>query len=91
MLILRARAELTLGRNDAALGTARDALAIAEANAPQPERSATVGAALMVIAEVQRVSGDEEGARTSAKRAAAALSAGLGPDHSEARAALLFR
>ncbi len=84
ILILKARAELALARTG-------DAQAIAEANAPRPERSAIVGAALMVIAEAQRTSGDTESARASAQRAAVALSAGLGADHSETRAALLFR
>jgi ATP/maltotriose-dependent transcriptional regulator MalT len=91
ILTLKARAELALGRSAAALITAREAHSIAEANAPHPERSAYVGAALMTIAEAQRASGDAEGARASAKRAATALSAGLGPDHSETRAALLIR
>jgi serine/threonine-protein kinase len=91
ILTLKAREELALGRNSAALITARDAYAIAVANAPHPERSASVGAALMAIAQAQRASGDAEGARASAKRAAAALSIGLGPDHSETRAALLIR
>ncbi|MGH8175489.1 MAG: protein kinase domain-containing protein [Steroidobacter sp.] len=89
MLILKARAQLSLGRNSAALTTARDALAIAEANAPQPDRSAIVGAALMTIAAAQRAD-DGASARAAAKRASAALSNGLGPAHSETRAALLF-
>lgn len=88
MLTLKARAELALGRSAAALVTARDALQIAEANAPQPERSATVGGAFMVMAEAQRAAGDAEGARASAKHAAVALAGGLGPDHSATRAAL---
>lgn len=91
LLTLKARTELALGRTDAALATARDALAIAETNSVQPERSADVGAVLMVIANAQRAAGDEAGARASAQRAVPALSTGLGPNHSETRAAALFR
>jgi hypothetical protein len=90
MVLLKARAEVALEQSAAALATAKDALAIAEANAPKPEQSATVGAALMVIAQASRASGDEKTARASAQRAASALSAGLGPNHSETRAATAF-
>ncbi|MET0535010.1 MAG: serine/threonine-protein kinase [Steroidobacter sp.] len=90
MVLLKARAELALGRNSTALATAQDALALAEANAPKPEQSATVGAALMVIARAQRAAGDEQTAIASARRASAALSKGLGENHSETRAATAF-
>jgi hypothetical protein len=90
MVLLKARAELTLAQPGAALSTARDALAIAETNAPKPEQSAIVGAALMVIAHASRALGDEQGALASAQRAAAALSNGLGREHSETRAAMTF-
>lgn len=50
MVLLKARAELALGQPAAARSTARDALAIAETNAPKPGQSATVGAAHMVMA-----------------------------------------
>jgi eukaryotic-like serine/threonine-protein kinase len=91
MVLLKARAQLALGQPAAALSTARDALAIAETNAPKPEQSATVGAALMVIAHASRALGDEQTALASAQRASAALSNGLGADHSETRAAAAFR
>jgi tetratricopeptide (TPR) repeat protein len=87
MVLTKARAQLALGQPAAALATARDALAIAETNAPKPEQSATVGAALMVIANASRAMGDERTALSSARRAATALSHGLGPNHSETRAA----
>jgi eukaryotic-like serine/threonine-protein kinase len=88
ILTFKARIELALGHNAAALTTARDALTIAEANAPQPQKSATVGAALLTLAEAQKVQGDAATARTTARRAAEALSAGLGPTHSQTRSAL---
>jgi hypothetical protein len=91
MLTLKARAELALGRTVAALATAREALTIAEADVPQPGSGANVGAALMAVAEAQRAAGDADGARTSARRATTALAHGLGPDHSETRAASQFQ
>jgi hypothetical protein len=91
MVTLKARAERAVGRVAASLVTARDALAITEANAPEPHNSATVGAALMAIAEAERAAGNPTGAQESARRAAEALSRGLGPNHSETRAALAFR
>lgn len=90
MVLLKARAELAMGQSTTALATGRDALALAEANAPNPEQSATVGAALMVIATASRALGDEQPALASARRAANALSQGLGPNHSETRAAAAF-
>jgi len=90
MVLLKARAELALDQPAAALSTAGDALAIAETNAPNPEQSATVGAALMVIAHASRALGDEQKAQASAQRAVAALSNGLGPEHSETRSAVTF-
>jgi len=91
MLILKARAELALGRKEAALATARDALSIAEGVATKPDESADVGGALMVMAQSQRAAGDIAGARASAQRAALSLAGGLGPDHPETKAARDFR
>lgn len=91
MLALKARVQLALGENVAALDTARDAVLIAQKDAPEPNRSANVAAALMVLAEAQRANGDAAEARVAAKRAAAAFALGLGPDHSTTRAALTFR
>ena len=91
MVLAKARAELALGKPGVALATARDALAIAEVDAPKPEQSAVVGAALMVVAHASRALGDEPTALAAAKRAASALSNGLGPNHSETRVAADFR
>jgi hypothetical protein len=91
MVTLKSRAELAIGRNDAALASARDALAIAEAASRKPEQSADVGAALMALALAQRATGDVAGARASASRAAVALANGLGASHSETRAAVQFQ
>jgi serine/threonine protein kinase len=89
-LALKARAHLALGAPAPALAAAREALAAAERMAVEPQHSADVGAALMVLAHAQRASGDADGARASARRAAAALGASLGPQHSQARAAAGF-
>jgi len=91
MVTLKSQAELAIGRNAAALASARDAVAIAEPASSSPERSADVGAALMALASAQRAAGDVAGARASARRAAVALTHGLGPDHSETRTALQFQ
>lgn len=87
VLTLRASALLALQRTADALSTAREALAVAEFQAGSPDRSADVGAALMALAHAQLATGDSNSARNSAQRAAQALSASLGPKHSETRAA----
>jgi eukaryotic-like serine/threonine-protein kinase len=91
MVTLKSRAELALGRNAAALASAQDALRIAEVASLKPERSADVGGALMALASAQRAAGDASGARASAGRAVTALTNGLGPNHSETRAARDFQ
>jgi serine/threonine-protein kinase len=91
LLMLKARTELALDRPAAALATARDSLAVSEAAALKPEQSADVGAALLLLAEAQRAMGDGDSAGESARRAVTALSATLGPGHSETRAATQFR
>ncbi len=89
MVTLKSRAELATGSpGPAALASARDALSIAEATSLKPDQSADVGAALMAVAAAQRAIGDVAGAHSSASRAAVALANGLGPSHSETRAAL---
>ena len=90
-LTVRSQAELALGRNNDALQTAREALSVAEEHALDSSRSADVGAALMAMARAQRALGDMEGARNSARRATRSLTAGLGPAHSETRAAAAFQ
>jgi eukaryotic-like serine/threonine-protein kinase len=90
-LMLRSQAELALGRNRDALQTAREALVVAEEHALDSTRSADVGAALMAMAQAQRALGDVEDARKSAQRATRSLTAGLGPSHSQTRAAAAFQ
>jgi eukaryotic-like serine/threonine-protein kinase len=90
MLSLKSRAHLTSRAPAAALAAAREALAAAEFIALDPQQSADVGAALMTLAHAQRVTGDGEGARSSARRAAAVLTSSLGPRHSETVAAASF-
>ncbi|HUQ09670.1 MAG TPA: protein kinase [Steroidobacteraceae bacterium] len=89
-LTLRAQAQAESGRQADALASARDALAVAESQAPESGGSANVGGALMVIADIQRAQGDEAGALASATRAARALELSLGPGHSETRRAKGF-
>lgn len=91
MLTLKARAELALGRTTVALGTAEIAVAIAEAMSLDPQSSASMGAALMALAETRRALGDSTNANAAAQRAGQSLAAALGRDHSETKAALNFR
>src|SRR6185312_3592411 len=90
-LTIRSQAQLALGRNNEALQTAREALSAAEEHALDSTRSADVGAALMAMARAQRALGDVAGARNSAQRATRSLTVGLGPSHSESRAAVAFQ
>lgn len=90
MVITKARAELARGELSVALATAQDALALARANSPFPDKSAVVGAALLVLAEIQSAAGDREAASAFAQQAVTSLAGGLGPDHSEVRSALKF-
>jgi eukaryotic-like serine/threonine-protein kinase len=86
-LTLRAHAESMRGRSSEALETAREAIAVAQEHALDPDQSADVGAALMSLATAQLALGDAASARSSAQRAAVALSRSLGPNHSETAAA----
>ncbi len=63
MLILKARAELDRRHPGEALAVAREALKVAEANAPHPERSVSVGDALMIIARAQASAAGEPAQR----------------------------
>jgi tetratricopeptide (TPR) repeat protein len=67
---------------------ASDALKPFERLARQPEQSADVGEALLLIAQARRESGDASGARAFAVRARVSLESGLGPGHSLTRAAV---
>jgi serine/threonine-protein kinase len=88
-LILKARAQLALGRVIDAKQTAQDAYLIAKEHAFDVARSANAGAALMVLAEAQRSSGALEDARASVRQAAATFASALGPDHSITKASML--
>lgn len=90
VLTLKARALSALERTASALAAAHEALAAAESQSGSPDRSADVGAALMALARAQLDAGNVTAARSSAKRAAQVLSASLGPNHSETRAAAEF-
>ena len=80
MLTLKARAELALGRAAVALRTSESAVEIAAAMSLEPQCSASVGAALMALAETQRALGDSANAAAAARRAAAsAYATALGP------------
>src|SRR5204862_7083299 len=73
MLALKAQAQLSSVAPSAALATAHEAVAVAEAMAIDRQQSADVGAALMVLAQAQSAAGDAAGARASAQRATVVL------------------
>jgi eukaryotic-like serine/threonine-protein kinase len=89
-LILKARAQLALGRLNDAQQTAQDAYLIATEHAFDVGRSANAGTALMVLADAHRAAGALEQARASARRAAETFALALGPNHSMTKAASMF-
>jgi hypothetical protein len=87
-VLLRIAAQAALAGGDAARAQqhAGDAVAVAQAVAREPARSAEVGEGLLWLARAQRAAGAD--ARPSARRAAEALTEGLGGSHTLTRAAL---
>jgi eukaryotic-like serine/threonine-protein kinase len=81
LLLLAARIALEAGDLPFALHLASLALEISRDLARNPEQSATVGEARLLIARVQFAQGKTEDARASIHGAADQLSAGLAPDH----------
>jgi hypothetical protein len=66
---------------------ATEALHLFEQRARNPELSADVGEAPLILAHDRRVLGDLYGARRFASRAVACLTAGLGAEHAKTREA----
>jgi eukaryotic-like serine/threonine-protein kinase len=85
-LRIAARAALHDGDGVLALQRARDAVAVAERVARDPLRSAEVGESLLQLARAEQANGSV--ASDTARRAAEALGAGLGPAHALTREAL---
>jgi serine/threonine protein kinase/tetratricopeptide (TPR) repeat protein len=81
LLLLAARIALEAGDFPSASQLASDALELSRSLARDPEHSATVGEARLLLAQVQYAQGKTADARTSIRGAAAALSAGLASDH----------
>jgi hypothetical protein len=73
-----------------ALQSAKDAVAAAERIARDPERSADVGEARLLLARAQQAAGAAHEASATARLAAAALSHGLGDNHALTRQALVL-
>jgi tetratricopeptide (TPR) repeat protein/tRNA A-37 threonylcarbamoyl transferase component Bud32 len=80
-LLLSSRIAVAQGHIEDAESAAKEALSFSEKRARQPEFSADVGEALLVLAEAQRAGNDPSGARESAGRAVVALTNSLGADH----------
>jgi eukaryotic-like serine/threonine-protein kinase len=80
-LLLASRIALGTGDLSLASDLATDALELAGNLARDPQRSANVGEARLLLARVQQAQGKLADARISIRGAASALSAGLSPDH----------
>jgi eukaryotic-like serine/threonine-protein kinase len=86
-LLLAARIALTAGDAADAAQLSTAALEIATAVARDPQRSASVGEARLILALARDAQRDRAGARQAIGGAARALQAGLSPDHPLAREA----
>jgi eukaryotic-like serine/threonine-protein kinase len=80
-LLLAARVALDAGRAGYAAQLAHDALEIATSLARNPQQSANVGEARLLLARALLATGDTVGAHTAIQGAAGALRAGLTPEH----------
>jgi len=80
-LLLAARVALGSGNPGDAARLSAQALEIATAVARDPQRSATVGEARLVLARARDAQHDRAGAHQAIRGAAQALGAGLSPDH----------
>jgi tetratricopeptide (TPR) repeat protein len=80
-LLLAARIALEAGNAADAARLSTQALELATAVARDPQRSATVGEARLVLARAREAQHDHNGARQTIRGAASALGAGLSPDH----------
>jgi hypothetical protein len=70
-----------------AASLAKELLQECERRARNPEISADVGEASLLLAQAKAASGDSQGMQDAARRAVTSLSAALGPDHALTRAA----
>jgi hypothetical protein len=80
-LLLAARVALASGRPADAAQLSATALELASAVARDPERSATVGEARLLLARAREVQYDSDGAHAAIHGAAQALRTGLAPGH----------
>jgi tetratricopeptide (TPR) repeat protein len=71
-----------------AAGLASELLQECERRARNPEMSADVGEASLLLAQAKGASGDRQGMQNAARRAVTSLTASLGPDHALTREAL---
>ena len=71
-----------------AAGLANELLQECERRARNPEMSADVGEASLLLAQAKGASGDKQGMQDAARRAVTSLTAALGPDHALTREAL---
>jgi len=81
VLLTGARVALARGKHTEAAESARASRALFEKNTLDPEQSADVGEALLVLAQAESAMGDAFAADRSFARASTSLQNGLGADH----------
>lgn len=81
ILLTQGRIRLAQGVPVEAAESARKAVQLFEDNTLDPDQSADVGEALLVLAQAESALGDESAARRTVERASTALSNGLGTEH----------
>jgi eukaryotic-like serine/threonine-protein kinase len=89
-LRVAARVQLASGNAARAQQWATHAVAVSERVARDPARSADVGEGLLLLAQAQRLLGQEAEAAASARRAVQSLSGGLGEAHQLTREATVL-
>jgi eukaryotic-like serine/threonine-protein kinase len=83
-----AKVAMTQARYADAVSLAKELLQECERRARNPEMSADVGEAALLLAQAKGASGDQQGMHDAARRAVTSLTASLGADHALTRAAL---
>jgi hypothetical protein len=83
-----AKVALAQKRYADAVSLANELLQECERRARNPEMSADVGEASLLLAQAKGASGDKQGTQDAARRAVTSLTASLGPDHALTREAL---
>lgn len=87
VLVLRSRIQLAQGDSAAAMAAAEKAVELLRSDVIDPAQSATVGAAMLALAQAEFAAGRDTAAREHAAGALESLANGFGADHPHTRAA----